>query len=432
MSREPLRPERALILVALAAGLGAGCSGSSPTQSTGASGNEPGTTLTGRHSFDVLATLDFGGAVPPPSLSGPVPFTLVLDADAGLAFAGSDGTVAEVALTKAAAGGLRLGEFPVNNLVDFTSLLVAPNATALKGKGAGQANVFCGDCRGFNGPFTATVTGAHDVTPPLLLGAGSADPFGSVSVSTSEPLPATATARIVGEDGTTFDLVPTIVPGDVPLVSGFASPMVVLPTGTGLSIPLDQLVDFAGLHGSADTPLRLGYVPQPPLLAEVGFESATGSTFGGATVVTSGPLPPITGARSVYVGPSCAPSPTGGAAAQKLLVRLAVPPGATKVVFSYEMVGPSVGAGGDMPSALVSVGSVGKMPASATVPAARYYVRQTPWPNGQTWNVGDVKGMELALPEVTSEVLVEIEALVSCGAPAGFSEGVLIDDLRLE
>src|SRR5450432_4159250 len=124
-SAEPVqreRSKRALIVTALAASIAGACSHSSRGQADGGltgagrgSGeNAPGAPLAGRHSFDVLATLSLGDVVPPSSLQSPVPFTLVLDADAGLAFVGALGGAAELPVTKGASGDLGLGDFSVN------------------------------------------------------------------------------------------------------------------------------------------------------------------------------------------------------------------------------------------------------------------------------------------------------------------------------
>lgn len=457
------RPKRALLFVALAAGVAGACSRSSRGQAdggpTGAGGGTGGNIifgppLSGRQSFDVVATLSLGDGGGPSSLQSPVPFTLVLDPDAGRAFEGAQGPTADIALTKRASGELGLGDFSVavaatvSTTLDFMSTNVTASAAALSGTGAGQAAVVCLDCGpNFNGPFTAMVTGVPDVTPPkLLVGGAPASPLVPFDIAVSEPLPLTSAARLLAEDGTAIDLVPEVESGD--FIFGFGKPNVVLPTGVGLSLAVDQVVDFAGVHALADPPLRFAYFPTPPLVPQDGFESAGGATLGGATVITAGSgadggaspdaggvggPPPIAGMRSVYVGGRCAPSPTGTMVATSLSVRLAVPPGATKLVFSYQLVGFDSG-GGLSTSGTVRVGSVGKTPVSVTLNQLNLAVMTPfPWPDGKAVDVSGVATEEVALaPDVTSEVLVEIDPLSICGGPLGRSDGILLDDLRLE
>jgi len=415
--------------LAVALAVWAGCSRSANSTDGG--------TFAGVHAFDVVAVLDFGGPKVPANIPPTVPFTLVLDADTGHAIVGAKGTATRVALGKSGSKlvvpsfsvGLDAGQCAAASSLSFTSLVVAANDGGLTGTGAGDALVSCGDCQ-FNVPFTATVTGTPDVTPPLLFATTvPTSPFQPFRLVASEPLAATSTAHLVSEDGTTLDLMPTTVSGDVTLVTGFENPSVVLPTGVGLAVAIGGLVDFAGLAGSADTPLRFVSFPAPPLAPEDGFESATGTTFGGATVISGGPLPPISGTRSVYFGGAGAPAPGGVTVGKVLRVRLAVQPGDTTVAFSYRLVGPYAGGGF---SGTISVGSVGKAPASETLANAPPGTA-TDW-SGTTVYVTDVATHALALPpDVGDEVLLDIESFDdNCGRPMPALGGMLLDDLRLE
>jgi hypothetical protein len=330
--------------------------------------------------------------------------------------------------------GLSQTQCSTPSSIDFTALAVGAFAGAagltLRGTGEGDAKVSCGDCQ-FNVSFTADVGGTDDATPPVLFPTTlPGSPFDAFDLVASEPLPATATARLVAEDGSTIDLAPTVAPGAVPLVTDFKKPDVVLPTGVGLAVALDGLVDFAGLQGSADTPLRLALFPTPPLVAEDGFESVTGTTFGGATVISDGPLPPIAGTRSVYFGGPGTPAPGGGTVGTVLRVRLAAKPGAKELAFEYRLVGVYPGGGF---SGTIHVGSVGKAPTSVLLTGAPAGA-QTTWPDGRTVYVTDVESEEVPLPaDVGPEVLVDIESFDSgCGRPAPPLGGMLLDGLRLQ
>jgi hypothetical protein len=168
----------------------------------------------------------------------------------------------------------------------------------------------------------------------------------------------------------------------------------------------------------------------PPLLAADGFESVTTAEVGGARVIsTGGPIPPISGARSVYIGAQGAPQLGGAVPGETFRARLAVPAGGRTLRLAYRLVSRFGGS-----SLQVFVGSVGHKSTSGslTVPAD---VGTTPLvlPNAGMVQVTDVLTQEIALPDdVTSEVAVSVSgAGVSCGLPLP-PAGALIDDLRIE
>jgi hypothetical protein len=430
-SRQLRRPALGLSLLALG---GCGARGGAPVDG-GADGAAP---LSGRRSFDVVAGL--GDAAVKANLSPTVAFTLVLDADAGRAIVGARGSAVVVAYTSKDGRRFTVPQFSVGlpssgqcaaaSMLAFTSLDVTVSGSTLSGQAQGSARISCGDCQ-FDVPFEGPVTGAADATAPLLFPTTiPANPFQQFSLAASEPLPTTAKARLVGSDGSSFDLEPMVVPGDIPVVAIFTKPAVVLSANAEFEVDLGGLVDFAGLPGPADTPLRFAAFPAMPLVPPDGFESVTGADFGGATVISGGPLPPITGAHSVYFGGQGAPAPGGIVVGSALRVRLAVPPGATKVAFSYQMVGQYAGSGFD---GTINLGSVGRTPGSDTFTTTPHGT-QTTWPDGKIVYVTDVATKEIPLPaDVTSELLLVIEPFgFGCGGPAPPAGGMLLDDLRVE
>jgi hypothetical protein len=400
----------------------------------------------GRRAFDVVATLGpgEGGAMPTADLPSTNAFTLVLDADVRRVIIGGAGQGAVVPVTSTDGRRFHVPKFSVGVMgsscsgptaFNYSSFDFTVSGSTLHGTAEGAVEVSCGDCE-FNVSFTAAVAGTADVTPPLLFatsGVVPADPFEAFSVTTSEPLPTTATARLLASDGSHVDLEPTIVPGDLPLVIGFSKPNVVLPYGKGFVVAVDGLVDFAGLRGSADTPLRLTAFETPPLLLEDGFESApAGQQLGGATVISSGgALPPITDTRSVYIGAQGAPAPGGIAVGAALRVRLLAQPGDTVLRFSYRIVSrvPGVPFGGN-----VALGSVGRSVAESRsiIPAPDSMQTMTS-ADGSSVALSVVSTMEIALPaDITDELVVAFETSSSgCGLPLPHA-GLLIDDLRVE
>jgi hypothetical protein len=234
-------------------------------------------------------------------------------------------------------------------------------------------------------------------------------------------------------------------------------PDVVLAPGQGYVVDDGGLVDLAGNAADVAAPLRLPAFAEAPLVPSDGFESATGASVGGAPLVRSGPLPPLAGAASVYVGGAGAPALGAVAPGATFMVRLARRPRDSELFFSFRQVEKDAA-----PFSFfgrIQVGSVGR--SVGTAPSAGPPPTVSPAggaeisPPGVT--LGDVDGpfpeptsvttamwgdaavkvsaaatLDVTLPrDVTDEVLVSITALgVGCG-PTALGSGLLVDDLRL-
>jgi hypothetical protein len=437
---------RALAVAALLAGCGAG-GGAKADAGPGDAGpmadGGPGDAAVeagppGRRSFDVTAGLTSdGGALLPPTNS----FTLVLEAAESRIIVGALGWSSVVPVTTTdgktykttkpfSVGGGGQSACAGVTSVEYTSLEVTVTEVGLQGKGSGKAHVSCGDCL-ITVPFSAVLSGGADVTAPFLvvLGPGRVDPFTPFSVATSEPLPATAKARLVGSDGTQVELEPHIEPGVVPLVTRFEKPNVVLSFGVGHVVQLDGLVDFAGRAGLVDAGLRIASSLTPPLVAEDGFESVTGAAFGSAAVVTD-PALVVAGSKSLYFGGNSAPPLGTVGPGAGLLVRLAVQPGDTMVRLSARGVSLSEETGF---AGQVNIGSVGR-----EAPPSGGFTMFEPAANiGRPGEaaifLSPPKTFQFPLPKhVSGEVVVSITPTnFECG-PAFMVNGMLVDDLRAE
>jgi hypothetical protein len=408
----------------------------------------PPTPVTGRHSFDVRATLRPDPAKTPGQPLASLPptdtFTLTLDADVPRFIVGggglsqavpattSDGVTFRAAMPVATSPqhGSTCSQGILN--LQYESLEVTVTGTSLRGTGAGMSTFVSGD-EGFLLSFVADLSGSPDVTPPfwIALTAIATTPFGSVLIAPSEPLPATTTARLVSSDGSHVDLVPHLTTGDFPIISSFNSPQVVLHTGVGYTVSVDGLVDFAGNSGEGGALLRIGSIATPPLVAQDGFESVTDASLGGAFVIRTGAsLPPIAGTASLYIASMGAPAPAGVGVSSSLFVRLARRPSDTKLRFSYREVGrmmPLSFAGS------IIIGSVdGPMMGKSDFaqPTTGSQVEVVP---GTVSSVSDTQIMEVALPDSSAEDLVV--SIVGTNFTCGFGPpgtGLIIDDLRVE
>jgi hypothetical protein len=398
--------------------------------------------LTGMRSFDVVARLtpQQDGGIFINDFPATNKFTLVLDAAGLRLIAGAGGQVSVLAVTSADGRTFHVSDRFTAGLpgsgcagivgVDYETLDFTVNGTSLTGHARGGVTESCGDCQ-FSEAMTAELTGTADVTAPTLSANGSAslDPFGTFGFMASEPLPPTATAQLDDGAGHALALTPITLSGNttlgIPVVIGFTKPNVVLQPGTGYSVTTSGLVDFAGNSGASGVPLRVAAFAPAPLVPEDGFESATGPTLGGGAVITSGPVPPLSGTHSLYVGAMGAPSLGGVAPGTAFAVRLALQAGDTVVRFSYRTV--STAPGGFAGS--IVVGSVGGTSASGSVSiTAAPTIAQQP-----SLFVGDVQTLSIQLPaDAANEVVVGIFVSdFSCG-PRPAPAALLIDDLRAE
>src|SRR5204863_10089231 len=161
-------------------------------------------------------------------------FTLVANADQKIVFAGGSGSGRVLAAgihgntidsgTTFVVGGQSSDCSPAGSVQYDTFTVTVDVAGSLAGTAAGRVNLSCLGCSDCV-PFTAVLTGNADGTAPTLLGPGPVDPIDPFWLMASEPLPATATARLVAEDGTAIDLVPSMADASpVPLVLAFYNP----------------------------------------------------------------------------------------------------------------------------------------------------------------------------------------------------------------
>jgi len=393
---------------------------------------------TGPRSFDVVATLTATSAASLPATNR---FTLRIDPAAGQAIGGGGGEAHAVALGSddgrsfsiRAAIGVGVSQSPCSGLVRVAYETLDFTVTDAKLTGHAAGHAFFAAPGGAPPPvaFDATLDGVPDKTPPSLIvhpsGAAS-DPLAPFQVWTSEPLPASALARLVGGDGAVSGLVPEMVEGAVPLIASFAKPTLTLPPGATFdALYSDDVTDLAGNAAPLGVAVRLPSVDAAPLVPPDGFESAAGDTLGGAAILRSGPGIPIAGAASAYIGGSDAPAPAGVVLSPRLVVRMTVPPAATKLAFSYREL--ALGDKNDLGS--VQIGSVGRAPGPAMPLQVPPTFEPVIW-SARTLDESALATMEVPLPDaIGAEVIVVIRTSATCPTGAG-SPGLLVDDLRLE
>src|SRR5262249_54585765 len=157
----------------------------------------------------------------------------------------------------------------------------------------------------------------------------------------------------------------------------------------------------------------------------------TGTTLGGAQILSGSGAPVIAGAQSLYVPPAAAATTaTTLAWTPQLALRLALSPGDTVVRFSYELVSPS-----SPVRTMFMLASVGGRIAPPPAPTSATTPTTTATVGGATVTIGPLSTTTLPLPsDAAGEIVLELAlSSVTCATlPAPARAGFIIDDLRAE
>ena len=404
--------------------------------------------ITGRRSFLVTSTLtpqsdpSNRGTV---SLPATHTFTMVLDADKRIAILGSSvgQGVGVFEPTATGGGGSQTASFGLgSSSVSYQTMNVTiASSGALTGTAQGRGNA--APPSDTTGPATVVLSmalaGVPDVQPPgfesAVFSGSPVDPFTSLALIATEPLPPDTRLALVDLRGERIELAPP----STQLTAAFSF----IPTQARMwryddqySLLLDGVVDFAGnARPPGGTPPAFATTTAPALVAEDGFESATGAALAGAQVLSGSGAPTIAGARSLYIPSLPQANPPGRNETTQLALRIAVAPTDTVVRFEYRIVNPSTAGSGGSADPYFLLGSEGGQVTNATLLA-----------NSGTTTTATIAQMQVSLgPVMTAEfplptgaasagqlVLVR-KARACCGnLPVPPVPGVIIDDLRTE
>jgi hypothetical protein len=394
-----------------------------------------GDPVVGRHAFIVTSAYRVaqdGGA--PPISDGTHAFTLVLDADMGVAIVGTT----TVPLVRVDGRSFRTGgQFSValassacGSSIRYETLTVTVDNAGVTGSGTGMVSVIVTDI-GYSARVAMTVTGVPDTVPPSVTFAGGTDvnPLLGLSAGLSETVPAGATAELRTGTADPIPLAP-LVTTDGRILYGFQKPNLVLRYATSYGLVTNGVADFAGNPVSAAGPFTFTTRAAPPLVAEDGFESAPDGALGGAQVVSGAGWPVLAGARSLYLQQRGGTSPALGFT--PLSVRVALAPGDQVVRFSYRLVSPS--ATTILWTPTLVIGAVGAGTAALRIASETGSFAAFQLPDQSTIYLGAVKTAEIPIPAgSTGDIVIErAESVVSCGNPGPPLAGLIIDDLRAE
>lgn len=422
-----------------------GIGGGGGASGTGVGGGG-GALGTGVHAFTVTSTVSWTGSGvssnnPTPTLPATQTFTLVLDADARRAIMGAAGLASASPYLSNDNRTFQFGgDLSVNLPPDgpcapwavySTVTITLEDNGRLTGASTGQACAAGGTA--ICAEAMMVVSGEPDVVAPVLTvgnAGGPIDPIIGPVVRASEPLPPNTRPMMTstGGDQVVFPTPPSS--GLDAFIAYLPPPPVLLRYEDTYSVLPNGVVDFAGNAATTTAQFQTGAAP--PLAAQDGFESVTDATFGGATVISGAGNPVIAGSKSLYVPPQPYPFPHHAARSQ-LALRLAVPPGATTIQFSYRTV--DNGAAG-LPSYLeFAWASVGQPITTGGLPATPNPTT-VELPDHTMIALGPVTQAEFPLAAGTGAEVVL--ALIDLGAPLCGGDlldpagGVIIDDLHVK
>jgi hypothetical protein len=394
-----------------------------------------GPRVTGRHSYVVESTFmpTRDGGVPFPTVAGHT-FTMVLDADALVAVAGSSLGHTAITLGRSGDRTFTTGAFSLglpagcSSTVHYTSasLTIEGNGNVV-GMAQARAIYVMSDIANIV-DMTVAMSGRADNQPPSLSGSGSTvDPLVGVTLRASEPLPSTVNLSLTaGADVVRLATTATAAP--LSAISAFSVPGV-LRYGTTYQLPLNGFVDFAGNRGTTGTMFEIKTIAAPDAAAEDGFESVTAAMLGGARVISGAGWPVLAGAKSLFASGSSTP-PFGGAS--PLALRLPVAAGDKFIRFSYQQV--SNAGNGLLSAQTLRIGSAGGTPGTMTINPETAF---TPFqlPDQTTVYLGAKSTAEIPLPAgAVDEVVIQrvLPAYTGCGLPPPGLPGLILDDLRVE
>jgi hypothetical protein len=397
--------------------------------------------LTAVQSFTVTALISLTPRAGMPTGGPPVPpitqdLVLRLDPVARQLIVAPTGNAVKVDLRARSGGGFETAaSFPLgfavpsscggSGTVDALRLDVSPEQ--LTAQGQGQATVVYGDVA-VSYDVTISMTGLRDVVGPTLgPDRTGVDPLADLYLSASEPLAATAAARLVlGSERQ--ELMVDRAAGLPVRFQRRGGPA--LRYGTTYQVEVDGWRDLADNAGRALP--SIATLPPPDLALEDGFESA-GTSLGGAKVVESPTYPAISGKKSVLITPAYFtgwPSLRFTARLARMandkVVRVTLRP-----VLPYDS---TAGTYGIVLRIAVPGGAIveSKLPAAETV-TTRLEAMQ---PERGALFLGAARTVEIPLPpaaESAQEIVFDLltQSTGSCGLVAP-TTGYLIDDLRID
>jgi hypothetical protein len=286
---------------------------------------------------------------------------------------------------------------------------------------------------GLEAPAEVDIVGTPDMTAPSVQAPdGPVDPLATLYLLPSEALPPSATASLVGiASGDTVPLEAVPVGSGSAAIVGLRLATPSLRYSETYRLVADGLADYLG-HGLEAFPV-LQTQAAPPLVAQDGFESVTGTMFAGAGVLRGGPLTPITGETSLLLntgfggGFGFLPYDLG----PSLAVRLTVAPGARTLRFDSQLISPDpvdeamfVGA--------IRVGAVGHAVSDFPNIADTNFQKVTLPGLGDIYTA-PVRAQQYDLPAgIDGEVTFEILGVTfSCDRPPSPTV-LVIDNLRVE
>jgi hypothetical protein len=402
-------------------------------------------------SYVLTAKLSVEPNVPMPESGYPTEhqFTVTLDLAAGTLRTGAAGRASKVALVGGSSGWQTQAAVELSMVsaagtsfqsISYDQIFLQITTDGCSGTASGSVAVAITD-EIYKGIFTAVLTGTIDRQSPQLISSPrdpvAIHPLDSVRLDSSELLPAASQVRLQTAQGSSVTL--AALPADgADGVSGFVLGAQALAFGkTYQTIVQPGFADLAGNQAAPDSLPTFTTLVDPGLFAQDGFEGTVAAYLSGSVgPMDSSKAPVPTGLRALLIPGLGWQRLVNDGCEGRFTARMAVSLGATTVKARFRtirvlglMASPffgtlQLGVPNGTLVTYVAMPSTDAVASSQPDPAG-------PLPGSSTYSYGPLMEWSFPLPAGSKDEIL-FDLFPRCGEPFTPSDGLLLDDLRVE
>jgi hypothetical protein len=400
-------------------------------------------------SYVLTAKLSVAPNMPTPPSGYPTEhqFTVTLDLAAGTLRTGAAGRASKVALVGGSSGWQTQAAIELSmssaagtsyQSISYDEIFLQTTTDGCSGTASGSVAVAITD-EIYKGSFTAVLTGTLDRQSPQIISSPrdpvAIHPLDSVRLDSFELLPAATQVRLQAAQGAAVPLAGLPTDG-ADGVSGFILGPQALAFGeTYQTIAQSGLADLAGNQAAPESLPTFTTLADPGLFAQDGFEGTVAAYLSGSVgPVDSSKAPVPTGSRALLIpGPGWSGNP---GCQGRFSARMAVSPGATTVKARFR----TIRMLGVMASPFFGTLQIGvpngNLATYTATPSANAVASSQPDPAGplpgsSTYGYGPLMEWSFPLPAGSKDEII-FDLFPRCGQPFSPSDGLLLDDLRVE